>query len=1142
MESFLLVVTLVVLFIRWLVLSGRMGELQRRIEELSRQSDQSLLTRRVYALEQAVQELRAARPAEVDAATPLPAVEPKPESEPARIEPVPAVPEPEAPRIWESLNLCAFCGQPLPAPPAICPCRSVEVTPPPLPELEREPVTHPSAELIPPPLPEPEREPVPSPAFSQAAQQPASPAFSQRVRESMHGEEWEAVVGGSWLNKLGVLVLVIGIALFLGYSFTRLGPGGVSAIALGVSAAMLGGAYVLERRARYKIFARGLLGGGWAALYFTVYAMQAVPAAKVIDNPVLGAVLLIAVATGMIVHSLRYQSQTVTGLAYFVAFATLSPAITPSTLTALSVIALAPLAGSLLYVAYRFSWSEMALLGLFATYGTCISRGDSGAPLWSVQLLFTAYWLLFEGFDLLRAARRSAYSPWESAILPFNALAFIGLSYMKWSTAAPQHLHLLAGAIGAAYLVSTILRALLRPPSSFAPETKTLQRALSGGYEGPISLTAALTVAAIFLKFHGAIALAGMFTEAEALFLAGLFFKETYPRQLAAALFAGGLGKILLVDLPAGGTAKIGNWNVKPWTPVAALAALLFYINRALRTVDTFYGYAGSAVIAWILGFETPQRYVGLSWLTLAAILFAFGWWRRLGDFRMQGYLGGALGLGGIAMHQADVEFGYAPPARHPWISLSIAAVLSYLAALCGLRSSADRLDEWERTGLRRVGSWAATSGLLALAWRAAPGDYLGIAWMLLALPILELGLRGLPEDLRVQAYVVAGLGALRVFLVNALAINNTDPLEKRLILAAAALLAYLFAARLHLARKSLASAKESNNVFNLSSAAGTYFALLALWALLPPVVVGPAWAIVALLLMETGFALDLPGLRLQAHVASGAAFGRLFFTNFTGLGQTGVVSHRVLTVVPVLASYYYQWSRQTSERHRLRDWELPLGRAYLYAPAVLAVVLMRFELGRVLAVTGWAAFAVGLLMFGRRWNNADLRWQSYVLAALAFWRSWTTNFYAPESFAGVSGRILTGAFVIACFYLAQLLIPRKSQEDAGHERHARTFYSLLAASLLAVLLFYEVSGRMLTVAWGLEGVALLIAGFPLNDRVQRLTGMSLFLVCILKLFVYDLRHLETLYRIFSFIVLGLMLVGVSWIYTRFRDRIQRYL
>jgi len=53
----------------------------------------------------------------------------------------------------------------------------------------------------------------------------------------------------------------------------------------------------------------------------------------------------------MIVHSLRYRSQTVTGLAYFIAFVTL--AITQ--VTPLSVLALVPLAASLLYVAHRFS-------------------------------------------------------------------------------------------------------------------------------------------------------------------------------------------------------------------------------------------------------------------------------------------------------------------------------------------------------------------------------------------------------------------------------------------------------------------------------------------------------------------------------------------------------------------------------------------------------------------------------------------------------------------------------------------------------------------------------------------------------------------------------------------------------------------
>jgi len=105
-----------------------------------------------------------------------------------------------------------------------------------------------------------------------------------------------------------------------------------------------------------------------------------------------------------------------------------------------------------------------------------------------------------------------------------------------------------------------------------------------------------------------------------------------------------------------------------------------------------------------------------------------------------------------------------------------------------------------------------------------------------------------------------------------------------------------------------------------------------------------------------------------------------------------------------------------------------------------------------------------------------------------------------------------------------------------------RMYFSLLAAALAAVLIFHEVSGSVLTIAWGIEGVALLAAGFPLRDRVLRLSGLALLAVCTGKLFFWDLRNLDTLPRIVSFIVLGLLLVAVSWVYTRFRDQVKRML
>ena len=77
----------------------------------------------------------------------------------------------------------------------------------------------------------------------------------------MGGREWEAVVGRR-LTKLGILVLVIGIALPLGYEFTRDRAGGRVATGIAVSLAMLIGGVLIERKRAYEIFARGLIGGG----------------------------------------------------------------------------------------------------------------------------------------------------------------------------------------------------------------------------------------------------------------------------------------------------------------------------------------------------------------------------------------------------------------------------------------------------------------------------------------------------------------------------------------------------------------------------------------------------------------------------------------------------------------------------------------------------------------------------------------------------------------------------------------------------------------------------------------------------------------------------------------------------------------
>ncbi|MBK5295044.1 MAG: DUF2339 domain-containing protein, partial [Acidobacteriia bacterium] len=353
-----------------------------------------------------------------------------------------------------------------------------------------------------PPVPIMVEAPLPEPAEAAAFVQPEPVPVPRR-----RAEDWETLVGGNLLNKLGALVLVIGIGLFLSYSFAHMTPAGRTLLALTVSAVLLLAGVFVERREKYRIFARGLIAAGWAGLYASAYAMYALEAARIIDNAFLGSLLLLVVAGGMIGHSLAYRVQGVTGLAYFTAFAAL--AATPA--TPFAVVALIPLAASLLYLAYRFEWYSMAVFGALATYATCISRGSSDAPLLLTESLFAAYWLLFEAFDILRAHRR-ARSSGVAWIFPLNTSGFLGLSYAAWSTKSPGDEWQMAAIGSALYLASALVRArLVKPAASETPD----ERLPAGGFEAPLTIAAALAGLAIAGRVEGLWMGVGLAIEAE---------------------------------------------------------------------------------------------------------------------------------------------------------------------------------------------------------------------------------------------------------------------------------------------------------------------------------------------------------------------------------------------------------------------------------------------------------------------------------------------------------------------------------------------------------------------------------------------------------------------------------------------------
>lgn len=748
------------------------------------------------------------------------------------------------------------------------------------------------------------------PGTSVQPPRPAAPA------EPAEAESWELVVGTSWLNKLGVLVFVVGVALLVGYSMAHVGPAGRVLIGYVLSAALLVSGIVFERRPVYRNYAYGLIAGGWAATYFTTYAMHAVDAARIVTSDVVGTTCLAAVAVGMIVHSLKYRSQATTALAYVVAYATL--VLTP--LSGFSLVASLPLAISVLVVGQRFGWSNVSVLGLASTYLLFVVRGHGYGDMLleprssTPYLMIGAYWLTFEIADLTGLRHRG------NEIGPLFALNAIGALGAGFTELPPGDAALwswfLAG-FGVLYLASAIVRARLMPTPATEPGGRAAAAFTS--VHGAVVLAAALTATSIAVRFAGPREVVALLVETELLVAAGIVLHDRYVRWTGS-----GLGALVtlaawnLVTLPAGTLTGIPG-SPLVFTPAVALVAAAWYANREsmrgrglpIAWFEHGYTWAASVLALALIVREFDPRHVGLPVLLLAAVLVEAGF-RRAREYRLQAYMAVF-----VAASFLIVPFGIERPVRDVWLILPAAVA---------------------------VAAW--------LAFR----------------------------------------------------LNGATPRNVELRLAAGA----------------------------MTCLAALLLAIFE-WQITAPHAIGPVWTITA----------------------------------------------------------------------------------------------------------------TGLLIAGSRWRVAPLRFLAYGWAIVGALRS-----FAPIAAPGAAtpAEIAWMSLVIALLFAITLISRRtiRSGVEGGPvadvEDTVRLVLSITATVLLAALIIAEVRPTLVTLAWGLEGLGLLAGGFLARERVLRLSGLALLFVCILKLFVYDLSALAPLPRIFSFVVLGLVLLAVSWTYTRYRDQIRRYL
>jgi uncharacterized membrane protein len=97
---------------------------------------------------------------------------------------------------------------------------------------------------------------------------------------------------------------------------------------------------------------------------------------------------------------------------------------------------------------------------------------------------------------------------------------------------------------------------------------------------------------------------------------------------------------------------------------------------------------------------------------------------------------------------------------------------------------------------------------------------------------------------------------------------------------------------------------------------------------------------------------------------------------------------------------------------------------------------------------------------------------------------------------------------------------------------------------LLTLMLAIKMRSGMVTVAWGIEALSIMIFAFVINERSFRLTGFILLLASFAKILLLDmwLGAWSWPDRYLTFFIVGVAFVSAGFLYNKYSDKIRQFL
>lgn len=210
-----------------------------------------------------------------------------------------------------------------------------------------------------------------------------------------------------------------------------------------------------------------------------------------------------------------------------------------------------------------------------------------------------------------------------------------------------------------------------------------------------------------------------------------------------------------------------------------------------------------------------------------------------------------------------------------------------------------------------------------------------------------------------------------------------------------------------------------------------------------------------------------------------------------------------------------------------------------------------------------WTIYGLTALYIGVGYGSRVLRLGALALLSLTVYKvvSVDASYFAAAWHRPIFNRTF-GAFLllIAALACAIRLYSRGERIDETERKIALTGLTVTVSLLGIIGLSLEAYGRFesrirvgnisdgdlrnlilaqrlsLSVIWSVYGAAMLVVGIWRSNRLLRVMALGLLVITIIKVFLFDLASLDAIYRIISFIVLGAILLAVSFLYQKWQS------